>query len=282
MTRQIWVPVALGIRPARTLQQIALDLRGAHRVTEDWRSFARYAADVIYHRLLRIVEVGSYNLERRIRLQGAIDVVYRRNRGDIYTIREVWIDRVYEPPAGYLPDVLVDLGAHIGLTSLWFAKTYSPSIIVAVEPIASNAALARWNLASNGVAAQLIEAAVGDRETVVRMQESRDSNRSQVRSEGVEVPMVTMPRILERIPADRQIDLLKVDIEGGECAVLGGDLSWLKRVQMIIGEFHSSGSDRCTMFENLYRAGFRSVRLQGGTRKGTECFVRRDISLEAR
>ena len=35
-----------------------------------------------------------------------------------------------------------------------------------------------------------------------------------------------------------EIDLLKIDIEGGEKAVLGGQPAWLKRVRCIVGEGH--------------------------------------------
>ena len=46
---------------------------------------------------------------------------------DIFEIREVWIDEAYRLTDGFSPMVVVDLGAHIGLTTLWLAKRYGPA-----------------------------------------------------------------------------------------------------------------------------------------------------------
>jgi len=104
---------------AGSLGQIGHDLRGAWRIAADRRSFGCYAVDIFFHRLLRLFNARSYNRVRRIFIEGGIEITYRRNRGDIYTVREIWIDEIYRLRDGHTPKTVVDLGAHIGLASLW-------------------------------------------------------------------------------------------------------------------------------------------------------------------
>jgi FkbM family methyltransferase len=135
--------------------------------------------------------------------------------------------------------VLVDLGAHIGLSSLWLARKYGFQRIICVEPVQSNARLATLNLKSNGIQAEIIEAAVGPLDGKAHFAENAASNMGQISETGREVRMVCMASLLRKLPPDEMIDLLKIDIEGGEQALLAeGDASWLSRVREIIIEFH--------------------------------------------
>ena len=95
-------------------------------------------------------------------LRDGTRLTYRRNRGDIQAIREIWLDEVYSPPreAQGLPNV-VDLGANIGFTSVYLARRLRPACIVAVEPDPENARILRRNLEQNDIHSIVIEAAVG-------------------------------------------------------------------------------------------------------------------------
>jgi FkbM family methyltransferase len=260
----------------RTLAQIGRDLRGAKELAADASSFRRYAADVFLHRLLRVLPLTSGAL-RRIRVRGGTELTYRRNRGDIYTIREVWIDEAYRLPGGFRPSVVVDLGAHIGLVSLWFARQYAPRLIVAVEPLASNAELARENLARNGVRAEVIEAAVGETDGTVRFQEAPDSNKGRVAVEGRPVRMVSVATVLASIPDGGEIDLLKMDIEGAEEAVLAGETPWLGRVRSVLAELHPN-VDRAALTHKLEAEGLLPVPLAHGHARELACFMRPEVT----
>ena len=52
------------------------------------------------------------------------------------------MDEAYRLPFAIQPKVIVDLGANIGLTSIYLLRLYKPEILVAVEADADNAALA--------------------------------------------------------------------------------------------------------------------------------------------
>jgi len=128
---------------------VAHDLRGGFAMAGDTRSFLRFASDVLLSRLIRVAPLASQNHLRRIRVRGDVLLQYRLNRGDMQSIREVWIDERYRLPFDLVPERLVDLGAHIGLTSLWFVTRCGCKEVIAVEPLPANAHLVRLNLESN-------------------------------------------------------------------------------------------------------------------------------------
>lgn len=235
----------------------------------------RYALDVFNYRALRVLpNLSDRGSRRTITLRDGLSVSYRCNRGDIQGIREVFLDETYRLPEWCRPRTIVDLGANIGLTSLWYARRYPISKIVAVEPVPANAELLRSNLSVNRIPSIVIEAAVGPREGRSSFQLDRSSNMGHLGGNGnLEVKVVSMPEVIARIGST--IDLLKMDIEGGEQALLTeGDLAWLDQVDTIIAEFHPM-VDYVRLTETIARKGFihlnRAVSLWPGS---MDLFVR--------
>jgi hypothetical protein len=58
-----------------------------------------------------------------------------------------------------------------------------------------------------------------------------------------------------------KVDLLKVDIEGAEIELLGGDLAWLNHVGAIAVEFHGD-SREVSRFDRIIRANRFGVRCE--------------------
>ena len=108
-----------------------------------------------------------------------------------------------------------------------------------LEPSPANAQLVRLNLERNNVNGQVVEAAVGARDGTAHFQDGLDSNLGHLASDGGrEVPVVSMETLLGRLPSGAQVDLVKMDIEGGEGPLLRENLGWLGRVRSLIAEFH--------------------------------------------
>ena len=257
--------------PFRTILGIAHESAAAVRMAGDFRSLGRLLADILLFRLLRLFDLPGRNRERHVVLRNGIRIVYRLNRGDIQSIREVWMDGCYRLPVPVPPGFVVDLGANIGLTSLWLAHHYAPTRIVAVEPSAENARLARLNLSLNGVPAEVIEAAVGPQDGMATFEQSRDSNIGTVGTSGTPVRMISMATILAR-DKDQDVGLMKMDIEGGEQALLTANTEWLARVRRIVAEFHPDRVDYPGLIRTLEAAGFTYL---APARTGTmDCFVR--------
>jgi FkbM family methyltransferase len=251
------MPVRSGLRRAR---RIAAECGLAKSRTDGPASFVRCATDVLLYRGLRYWDLPGRDRERGIQFKNGAGIRYRLNRGDIQTIREVWLQECYRPPVDVPADLVVDLGANIGLTSLWYAKRYGAKRVLCVEPVPENARLARLNLIANGVEGEVLEAAVGPENGLVHLDESGDFNLGRVADHGRPVPAMSIEAILGHLPADRRIDLLKVDIEGAEEALIQGDLDWLDRVGAVIAELHPAlGVDCSTFIARLESHGFRYV-----------------------
>jgi len=220
------------IAPAQVPRNVAREWRMAWPQTNDTRSFLRYGADAVLSRGL-LFAPASHRL-RTIRIGGAT-LTYRLQRGDIQAVREVWVEETYRPPVDIPLDTVVDLGANIGLTTLWYA-VHGASRLRCVEPLQANIALARRNLIQNGVSAELVEAAIGPADGTTRFHaDPRYSTRGHVDEAGeLEVPVVSMSTLLADLD---KVDLLKVDTEGAEVALFRAELSWLAKVNAIIIEF---------------------------------------------
>lgn len=215
----------------------------------------RLGAGPLTERTLRHLRPRAPSQRLRTVRVGALEVSYRLNAGDIQGIREVLVDEVYRLPFDANPSTIIDLGANIGLTSLYYGAKFAHSHIVAVEPDPENATIARRNLAQLG--AQVVEAAVAPKAGWVRFLTSEESNLGHVDpAGGLEVRAVTMSDLLHRLPGGRA-DLVKIDIEGGEELLFSEDCSWLDRVDAIIIELHPLSVDAERIVKRVERAGFR-------------------------
>jgi len=163
--------------------------------------------------------------------------------GDMFIFHEVLTYGVYQVQPKWLqrrPETIVDLGANIGLTSLFMASQYSSAKIVAVEPHPESAALLRHNLGCLGQRARVWEAAVSDHTGEARLNLANEAyNASLLRESArhVQVRAVSMNEILGKEQISR-IDILKIDIEGAERNLLAHSPVWLKKVGFMMIEMH--------------------------------------------
>lgn len=237
---------------------IAHELTGGLRKTGDAKSRLRFVSDIVLFRALRYwPALGTGANTREILLDGA-RLSYRLNRGDIQGIREVWLDGIYTMPTPCSFRIVVDLGTNIGLTAVWLQRKYAPDFVLGVEADGSNVHLARQNLRENGVKGRVIHAAVGPADGHARFSAPAGvSNLGRVGATGKTVRQISMESVLAEIPAGRHVDLLKLDIEGGEQdLLLAEDVDWLQRVDAIIAEFHPAVVDVSRLVAVLERHGF--------------------------
>jgi FkbM family methyltransferase len=135
------------------------------------------------------------------------------------------------------PRVMVDAGAYIGDTAVFFLNRFPGVTVYALEPNPKSRAVAERNLAPYGDRVTLIPAALsttvgtvtfGGSEMGARIGEGGD----------LEVTTTTLPALLSQIPGGH-IDILKMDIEGAEMGILSADVSgWLPHVGLLIVETH--------------------------------------------
>lgn len=247
----------------------------AYRVAADLSSFFILARDLVWYRLIDILRRPQSNKERVIRLRGGTTLRYRLNIGDIFSLKEVWLYQIYRCPMPGSCTSIVDLGANIGLASVWLAKTYGCTELIAVEPVPANATLAESNLVANGVRGSVLRMAVGPQSCQGFFSESDRSNLGSVARTGTPIAVAAMEDVFANLHHRGWVDLVKIDIEGAEEDVLSRNLAWLDRVRALLVEFHSEAV-RAQAVERLEAMGFQhdSFRTAIGFHYGIDFFVR--------
>ena len=138
----------------------------------------------------------------------------------------------------------------MGYATLFFANRYPEARILAVEPAPGNLALLLANTAAYpGV--EVVPAAIWSHAAGVKLIDPHQGSWAfQVREgpdEGIEVPAVTMPMLIDRLGATT-VDVLKLDIEGAEREVFTqGVDEWLPRVRTLIIETHGEDCRRAVL-----------------------------------
>ena len=180
----------------------------------------------------------------RLRALGGAAVLLRPGTSDALSLRETFRDRVHPPPPAIHarpPRVIVDLGAHLGITVADNACRYPGVRIVAVELDPENAALARRNTAAWADRVVLLQGAVSDRGRRGRL---RARAWQPVRSSGAARRLPTtralsMDTILGHVPAGARVDYVKMDVEGVKSRLLSGPAAaWLEPVDSISLQVH--------------------------------------------
>ena len=191
-------------------------------------------------------------------------VTIRRGTTDERILRYMFLtDYHYPPPEARVgtDDVILDLGANVGLSMLTYHRRYPGARIIGYEMDQDNCQLARQNTARypNLEVHQAAVSAAGGR---VRYQKSGrpdgySTGVSEDRADVVEVPAFTFSDILTRYELT-EIAFLKMDIEGSEWAILeASDLGWLASVRSFHIEFHGPDAGRlASCVARLEGAGF--------------------------
>lgn len=193
--------------PARlrlTLAGIYGEVAGIWRLAADWRSFLQFAIDALAYRAARVATLPVCTRQRTVRFKDGTELTYRLNRGDVRAIAEIWMIGTYELPFPIRARNIVDFGANIGAASVWLARRYGCSKLVAVEPVAENAELARVNLARAGIDAEVLAAAVGRTPGIGRFLVSHDSTWGRLDPNGQEVTLVTPGAVMDRFSPGRE------------------------------------------------------------------------------
>jgi FkbM family methyltransferase len=177
-------------------------------------------------------------------------VALRRGTSDIFCLQNVFLDQEYTTPFQVNPKVIIDGGANIGLTTLFFSEKYPGAKIVAIEPESSNFEILKKNC--GGLAnVILIHAALWPTDQELSIQDptlekwafsvSAKANGSASES----VKAITVPALLRQLGLE-YIDILKLDIEGAERELFKeGAESWLGSVGQIIIELHDRITSGC-------------------------------------
>ena len=193
---------------------------------------------VSYGRRRFNIEVRRWSASDRM----AVDQCFTDIQYDMPTgAHGVLVERVYQAilASGKRP-LIVDCGANIGTSVLWFTARYPEAHIIAVEPSPDNFALLLRNCA--GLDADLRQAGIGPSDGTAWLSDKNGDGmacRTNENNEGVEIKVLSLETLLASAPSSEYTPfLLKVDIEGAEKGLFTGPPAVLDQFPVIIMEPH--------------------------------------------
>jgi FkbM family methyltransferase len=186
----------------------------------------------------------------RVRRPGAIvrlclkslprPVYVRARSSDCALVRTVLLRDGGDYPVfpGFVPRNIIDAGANIGLATAFFKAHYPEATIVAIEPDEANCRMFERNTRGYAGVHLLRGGVWSDAASRLRIRNAdADAYSYQLEEAREGVEAFTIPGICRRFGIER-IDILKVDIEGGERALFSRNTEWLGVVDNLFVELH--------------------------------------------
>jgi len=267
----------VGVAAAANFAGTESIFEGAGELWFDVVEAANHVAHAVYHSRLRaiLLRAGVYNAIFGIYSMG-LSVAYRAPQREI-SVGDATATVATEQPTetvsvlhtlekerpvlqSFVADVesgdqVLDVGANLGIFGTLAADRGAD--VVAIEPHEPTADRARENLARNDVDGQVMTAALGAEAGTVSLSVQRDAV-------GTQRPTVgDGDREVRQLPGDelRTPDVLKIDVEGAEIAVLEGLEQTLAEdpPRVVYLEAHDGTARACE--QRLARAGYDVERL---------------------
>jgi FkbM family methyltransferase len=220
--------------------------------------------------------------------KGEGTVVYELNSGvklklpakgpDAGIVSDVWVKKVYTP-AGFSiedGDTVFDIGAHVGVFSIFAAKAAKNVKVYSFEPFHENFKLLKENVsmndATNIVAVNKAIADKSDRRELYISPDNQGGNSfyggGQHTSKNL-VPTISIAEFLAQNSINT-IDFLKMDCEGAEYEIFFNcPANVFKKIRKISMEYHNLDDKRNSQtLANLFEKNGYSVQIGGATRIG--------------
>jgi FkbM family methyltransferase len=207
--------------------------------------------------------LGRYRRNISVRLDGKRGHLFvRRHTTDSEIVWQCFIMKQYDVPvvmggrpihrnavarsysaivkAGKRP-LIIDCGANIGASSIWFKMKYPSSSVIAVEPSPDNAEMMRKNFSAfPGIVP--LEVGIGPKSGTMFLQDDGGGAwgyKTVEHETRTKVQIKTVEDILHDYKSEQDIPfILKIDIEGAEQPLFEGPLGAISKFPIIIFESH--------------------------------------------
>ena len=198
--------------------------------------------------------------------------VRRAPAADLDTAYEVFVSEVYRSPRPIARESVrrvVDLGANVGFSVAYFLRQFPHAHVDAFEPHPEHLRLLRANLARNGTSARVTvhAAAAGTRAGEAFLTDAETVSSVSARGGAGSLP-VRVEDFYEAV-GKAPIDLLKMDIEGGEYELLADPRFDALPARSIVLEWHKSAAHpdgRRWCERRFAQAGFECVPIEDPVR----------------
>jgi len=196
-----------------------------------------------------------------------INILLRPSTSDIRVFDSIFIEE-YSFDFRYPPKVIIDAGANIGASSIYFSEKYPESQIIALEPEETNFSILKLNTISYPNIICLKKALwfkdeylmienPNDHKLSFQVKQSDNYNKSDI--EGISINTLIKQFNIQ------VIDILKMDIEGSEKDIFLYNTEWLDKLSVLFIELHDRKKIGCSrsfysttnkyVYEEMYAGG---------------------------
>jgi FkbM family methyltransferase len=235
------------------------------RISRAIASIRREADGVGLFNVVRLRAIGYYNRVASklrapawwptipLKIPGCPTRLYlRTGTSDYAVLRQVFVEQQYAPLDHVAAKLVIDCGAYVGYSALYFLNRFPQAVVVAVEPGPENAALCRRNLLPYRERAHVIRAAVWSSPGPMRLIRGAygDGREWANQVEPATVPTeadvegIDMPALIQ-LAGFGVVDVLKIDIERSEIDLFrSGTDRWLPAIRNVAIELHDDDCKR--------------------------------------
>lgn len=187
---------------------------------------------------LKLIALKRFGGDRRSATVFGYRMHFRDMATFVFLYEEIFLGQHYRLHSDQDAPNIIDAGANIGLTVIYFKTLYPRSTILCFEPDPENFRFLTQNVKENRLSDVTIrQAALSDRPGALTLYGDNISASIDAHApegaKGVDVPADTLSKYLAH-----PVDLLKMDIEGAEGTVLKEAAARLPQIRRIALEFH--------------------------------------------
>lgn len=209
-----------------------------------------------------------YYLYRKTRFQQGFFQIFNKkfifvdSASFVSMYQDIFINESYKFKTDKTNPLIIDCGANIGLSVLYFKNLYPNSVIKAFEPDKKIFKVLESNCQNfNFKNVTLINKGVWTKEEEINfLSDGADGGRIVLNNSEEYSNKVEMIRLRDLLEKKEEIDLLKIDIEGAEIDVLNDCRENLSNIKLLFVEYHSFLNRKQELDEILKilkNAGFR-------------------------
>jgi FkbM family methyltransferase len=159
------------------------------------------------------------------------------------------------------PQNIIDLGANVGLASIYLGTEYNSAKFKLIEPSLDNLEIARLNLKLNRIDFSDLEGGAWNKNTMLNLnRDFRDGKEWSINlseNQNGNIKGYSIKDIIDQY--DTPIDILKIDIEGAEKILFEDSIyafGFLEKVKCIALEIHDEYECREMIYNTLKLNGF--------------------------
>lgn len=201
---------------------------------------------------------------------------YHRLKGEVFTQDSYYVELETATP------LIIDAGAHIGLTTLYYKKLYPAARVVAIEPNPEVVAILEENIWQNRLDEVTVVQAALTPTPQANLTLFRDRTKERwwstasihkgawtgdQKSEALSVSGVTLSQTIQQAferSNVETVDVLKMDIEGAEQAALVSSSDMLPHIDHLFIEFHPVGGQNLQTIIELLEPYFTTTLSHSG------------------